>query len=237
MDEHDPHSEHDAPPRPPLPPDATLWQRFRYHARPSIALGIVAVSMLGAVMAYRASLAEEEGSRATNLSGQQEIQREAALLTDNGLVDQDLRVFGRIQEHLLLSEQLRKEARKASGNKAHRLVVDAQQELALARAEQSFLQGAGFDATRGKPTYDAGLARRQAIASDQDLQRLVPEELGKEANATHLRVVKLVGLAAGFIVALFFLTLGEANVGALRRTFVAIGATVAVAAAITAAFV
>src|SRR5204863_227718 len=80
----------------------------RYHARPSIALGIVVVATLGSVMSYRAAIAEQDSARSEHLAAQQEIQRESALSTDNALVDQDLRVFGRIQEHLLLARELRR---------------------------------------------------------------------------------------------------------------------------------
>jgi hypothetical protein len=226
------HDEHGAPERPPLPEDATLWQRFRYHARPSIALGIVLVSVMGAIMSYRASLDEEEGSKAANLSGQQEIQRESALSTDRALVDQDVRVFGRIQEHLLLSRQLLREARSATGADARELYIESQRELALARGEQSFLQAAGLDATHAKPRYDVRLARQQAVASDQDLERLAVDELTEEGEAAHSRVIKLVGLAALFVVSLFFLTLAEANAGAIRRGFVVLGGAVAIGAAL-----
>jgi hypothetical protein len=227
---HGEHEEHDE--RPPLPPDATLLQRFRYHARPSIALGIVVVATLGSIMSYRASLAEQDSARSEHLASQEEIQRESALSTDNQLVDQDVGVFGRLQEHLLLSQQLRRQAGAESGAAAHALLVQASQEVALARAEQTFMQGAGLNAAGSVPRYEARLARQQAIASDQDLERLVPEALAKQANSVHLRSVKLIGLAAMFIVALFFLTLAEANIGGLRRTFVVVGVIVAVLAII-----
>jgi hypothetical protein len=225
---HDEHGGH----RPPPPPGSPWYVLLRYHARPSIALGIVTVATLGSIMSYRAAVAEQESARSEHLAAQQEIQRESALSTDNQLVDQDLRVFGRLQEHLLLARELRRQAENAGGEEAHALDVQAQQEVALARAEQTFLQGAGLNATGDLPTYAARLARQQAIASDQDLERLVPKELAEDAKKVHLRSVKMIGLAAMFIVALFFLTLAEANRGGLRRGFVVVGAVVAVAAII-----
>ena len=193
-------------------------------------MGIVTVATLGSLMSYRAAVAEQESARSEHLAAQQEIQRESALSTDNQLVDQDLRVFGRLQEHLLLARELRRQAGTAHGAEAHALEVQAQQEVALARAEQTFLQGAGLDATGDVPRYAARLARQQAIASDQDLERLVPHELAEDAKRVHLRSVKMIGLAAMFIVALFFLTLAEANVGGLRRGFVVVGGVVGVIA-------
>jgi hypothetical protein len=230
---HDEHAAHEGDEhggRPPLPPDSPLLVRLRYHARPSIALGIVLVATLGSIMSYRAAVAEQESARSEHLAAQQEIQRESALSTDNQLVDQDIRVFGRLEEHLLLARELRRQAVSAGGAQARSLDVQSQQEIALARAEQPFLQGAGLNATGSLPTYAARLARQQAIASDQDLERLVPHELAQDAKKVHLRSVKMIGLAAMFIVALFFLTLAEANVGGLRRGFVVVGALVAVAA-------
>ena len=94
-------------------------------------------------------------------------------------------------------------------------------------------QGAGLNATNiSAPRYETRLARQQAVASDQDLERLVPEELAKDAKHVHLRSVKMIGLAAMFIVALFFLTLAEANIGGLRRWFVSVGVVVAVLAVV-----
>jgi hypothetical protein len=228
---HEGHDEHEG--RPPPPPGSPWYVVLRYHARPSIALGIVVVATLGSIMSYRAATAEQESARSEHLAAQQEIQRESALSTDNALVDQDLRVFGRLQEHLLVARELRRQAANAQGAEAHQLEVQAQQEVALARAGQTFLQGAGFDATNlGTPRYAARLARQQAISTDQDLERLVPHELAQDAKKVHLRSVRMIGLAAMFIVALFFLTLAEANIGGLRRGFVVVGAIVAVVAII-----
>jgi hypothetical protein len=232
---HEGHEEHAE--RPPLPPGSPWLVRLRYHARPSIALGIVLVATLGSIMSYRAAIAEQDSARSEHLAAQQEIERESALSTDNQLVDQDIRVFGRLQEHLLLARELRRQAATTGGASAQSLNVQAQQEVALARAEETFLQGAGLNATGSLPTYAARLARQQAIASDQDLERLVPHELAQDAKRVHLRSVKLIGLAAMFIVALFFLTLAEANVGNLRRGFVVVGALVALAAIVGAAVI
>jgi hypothetical protein len=228
---HEGHEEHGG--RTPPPPGSPWYVVLRYHARPSIALGIVIVAVLGSLMSYRAAIAEQESARSEHLAAQQEIQREQALSTDNALVDQDLRVFGRIQEHLLLARELRRQAANAGGAAAHALDVQAQQEVALARAEQTFLQGAGLDATNlDSPRYASRLARQQAVASDQDLERLVPHQLAEEAKNVHLRSVRMIGLAAMFIVALFFLTLAEANVGGMRRGFVVVGGIVGVLAII-----
>jgi hypothetical protein len=87
------------------------------------------------------------------------------------------------------------------------------------------------------PVYEARLARQQAITSDQDLERLVPEELAKEARTVHLRSVKLIGLAALFVVALFFLTVAEANLGGLRTMFVLAGIAVALVGVVGAVIV
>lgn len=240
-EEHDEHGgheggEHEAR-RPPPPPGSPWYVVLRYHARPSIALGIVLVSVLGSVMSYRAAVAEQESAKSEHLASQQEIQRESALSTDNQLVDQDLRVFGRLQEHLLLARELRREARSAPPAQARALAVQAGQEVALARSEQVFMQGAGLNATGSVPVYEARLARQQAITSDQDLERLVPEELAKEARTVHLRSVKLIGLAALFVVALFFLTVAEANLGGLRTMFVLAGIAVALVGVVGAVIV
>jgi hypothetical protein len=231
--EHDEHSEHDVHGgRTPPPPGSPWYVVLRYHARPSIALGIVIVAVLGSIMSYRAAIAEQESARSEHLAAQQEIQREQALSTDNALVDQDLRAFGRLQEHLLLARELRRQAANTGGEEAHTLQVQAQQEVALARTEQTFLQGAGLDATGDLPRYASRLARQQAIATDQDLERLVPHALAQEAKDVHLRSVRMIGLAAMFIVALFFLTLAEANVGGMRRGFVVVGGIVGTIAVI-----
>lgn len=215
-------------------PPPTGWRAWLYVLRPSIALGIVVVSVLGSLMSYRASLAEQKSARSEKLAAQQEVTREALLSTNNQLVDQDLRIFGRLQQNLLLARELQREAAQLpSGSaQARELAIQAQQELALARAQQSFLQGGGLDATGDLPRYSSRLARQQAIAADQDLQRLTPHALALEAKTVHTRVVKLVGLAALFIAALFFLTLAEATTGGMRRTFVVLGLTVALGAAI-----
>ena len=228
--EHDEQGGHGG--RPPPPPGSPWYVVLRYHARPSIALGIVLVATLGAIMSYRAAVAEQESARSEHLAAQQEIQRESALSTDNQLVDQDLRVFGRLQEHLLLARELRRQAANTGGAQGRSLDVQAQQEVALARAEQTFMQGAGLNATGAQPIYAVRLARQQAIASDQDLERLVPRELAADAKKVHLRSVRMIGLAAMFIVALFFLTLAEANVGGLRRGFVVVGLIIGAAAVV-----
>ncbi|MDQ6775336.1 MAG: hypothetical protein M3071_03740 [Actinomycetota bacterium] len=198
------------------------------------ALGIVIVSILAATMAWRASVADEASGTKEQLAEQNLLQQQELTATDEAAVIHDLGLFDRYEEHVNLAAALQHDAARATPAVARALSVRAQQELQLARSEQSLFEGP-LPTTRrdGSVTYDAAYARSQARVRDIELLDLQPpEQLRTQASTLHEKGVHLTGLAVLFVAALVLLTFAELSGSAVARLFAFSGVGVAVTALI-----
>jgi hypothetical protein len=199
-----------------------------------VAIAIAIVSILGAVVAFNATLTEQD-ARKLDAQGIEDASRQQQIVTDlQATVNQDLRYLVPYQEHIKAAQVLDQQAntlQATDSTSASLLHAQAESERVLARSWQSFFQAAFptvGDAT-APLTYDAGAALQRLENNDSDLQQLRPQALLDQADSTHRESVNLVGLVTLFVAALLFLTLAQFTRPAIRRIFAGAGGLVAVA--------
>ena len=183
------------------------------------AVGIVLVSILAALMAWRASVADESADATRVHAEQNRLAQQQLIASDETMVLHDLQLYERYAEHADLARALEHDG----------LLVRAQAERAAAASQRPLFEGT-FPAIRrdGTASFDAGYARSQARLRDFELLNLhPPEKLEARAEAEHHRGVKLTGLAALFVAAVVLLTFAEISSGAMARLFAVCGGVVA----------
>jgi len=198
------------------------------------ALGIVAVSILTAAMAWRASAADETAGAKEQLATENVFQQQELMASDESSVIHDIGLFDRYEEHLNLARALQRDAAHASGSAARALAVQVQEARGLARDEQPLFEGP-LPTTRpdGSVTFDAAYARSQARLRDFELADLrSPSQLRAQAGVEHERGVRLTGLAVLFVAALVLLTFAELGSPVAARLFAVSGAAVAFTAVV-----
>jgi hypothetical protein len=198
------------------------------------ALGIVAVSILTAAMAWRASAADETAGAKEQLATENVFQQQELMASDESSVIHDIGLFDRYEEHLNLARALQRDAAHASGSAARALAVQVQEARGLARDEQPLFEGP-LPTTRpdGSVTFDAAYARSQARLRDFELADLKsPSQLRAQAGVEHERGVRLTGLAVLFVAALVLLTFAELGSPVAARLFAVSGAAVAFTAVV-----
>ena len=194
-----------------------------------IPLGIVLVSVLAALMGWRASLADETSNRSEELSRQNLVQQQQLVVSDNQAVDTDIRTFSQFAQTSSLAESLRREADTQTGPVRQQLLTEAQADLGIARylGKQINFQNYAFDPTNpsGNPAllttgtyapghpYKADSALQLAENSDPELHGLAPEQLHENAETEKLRAVHFEGVAALFVAVMVLLTVGALITG------------------------
>lgn len=202
-----------------------------------VAIAIAVVSILGAVVAFSATLTEQDALK-LDTQGVEDTSRQQQIVTDlQATVNQDRRYLVPYQEHIKAAQVLDQQATTLEATdpaSASLLHAQAESERVLARSWQSFFQAAFpsvGDAT-APLTYDAGAALQRLENNNADLQQLRPEALLDQADSTHSESVNLVGLVTLFVAALLFLTLAQFTRPGVRRIFAGAGGLVAMAATI-----
>lgn len=215
------------------PPGEKPWANFHTI----VALVIAVVSTLGAIVAYRASLAEINGVELDRQIIQERMQVETELQQRKELIYADVALSARFQQRLLAWHLLEQEAAAAYTQDRHDAAVDdalqAQAELALARAMTPYFRAAMPGLGSADPwdaRYDADAETDRQLADDEALTRLHPEVTGARAESAHQRTRNLVGVEALFITSLFFLTLAEFSSPRVRVWAALTGGIVIVAA-------
>ena len=214
------------------PPGEKAWTNFHTI----VALVIAVASTLGAVVAYRASLAEIDGVELDRRIIQERMQVETELQQKKQMVYEDVALSARFQQHLLAWHLLEEDA--AAAYKEHRrdAAVDsalrAQAELALARSMTPYFRAANptLGDDRWVIRYNADAEIDRQLADDNALIRLHPEVTEARTEAAHLRARNLVGVEALFIASLFFLTLAEFSPPQIQVPSAIVGGAVIVAA-------
>lgn len=197
-----------------------------------VTLLIAAVSIIGAVVAWRASvLAWDSAGRAQEGLIQLTLQQQK-LAEINGGIAQDFRVFVRFQEAVMAYRTLLRQARQVRAQDptlARELETRAKTHLAVARNLNALFHRstADFGDPSGNVEYDPGGNVEFLRSTDLELAGLSPRESLEEAASGHGRVVQLVGIIALLAGALFLLTLGRLTGKSVRGVFAGAGAATA----------
>jgi hypothetical protein len=205
--------------------------RRRYGT--ALAILIAAVSVLGALAAWRAS---ESSIRAADLDEDAMLERAQRLQRIAFLersVEEDLHLFNLYQTHLRSYRLLSRDAQQArlrAPDQAADLLLLAQGELELARSLLPFFQvDAPAYSGSERLEYDQPDVLSHALAEDLELGQLRPETTFRRAREEHRRSVALVLTVMLFVTALFFLTVAQFSDSAWLRPVLGI-AGVAIAA-------
>jgi hypothetical protein len=214
-----------------------------------VAVGIAVMSAVAALAGWRASLADIEAADLGRRLIQEHMQVEARQLQLDTKVYRDESLFARYQEHVLAEQLLEQDAQnvarrarqllehdpqgaggRGEGDIAATLDMQAQAELAVARALTPFfrVRYPQLTATPGLVQYDAKTALRVLRASDTTLRTIHPEQTAELVDAMHRRTWSLYGVAAVFVISVFFLTLAEFGPLPARTTLALAGAVVIV---------
>jgi hypothetical protein len=191
---------------------------------------IVAVSVGAAAMGWQASVADERATNKDEVSRQDLVRLQQLRLEKVQAVDAEIRMFGSLEQHLLLAKELRRDAMRAGGSERHRLASEERVEQAAARSLAAQLTF--FDRERvlkGEP-YNAQVARVTAESSDVDMASLEPTPLRLAARSQRTMGLRLTGLAVLFVMGLVFFTLAAVNQSRRAQMFAGLGATAAVSA-------
>ncbi len=213
-------------------------------------IAIVVVSVFAAVMGWLASVADEHATRSDELSRQDFVSQQSALLSDTQQVDSDLLLFGNYEQYSLLGQRLLVDANKLGGADRQSLAREGQADIEVARGlgsqmsslsyspampDDYSIPGAGGNLQRGG-TYqqgnppDAAAALAYELSNDSSLVTLAPNRLHAQAQAERERGVQLVGVAALFIAGLVFFTFAALSQGLRTVWFSTCGLAVALVA-------
>ena len=179
-------------------------------------------SVFSAVIAWRASVASDRCGRYQSLAVQQQARQEQIERELEATVQQDLRFVTEFQEHCprrTSSSRPRLTAiRPTDSTAADALDLQAQSELALARALKPFFLGAGGVALdeNGTVPYDKAFVLRNLSESNAELRELRTSNVGALANRANAKSIDLIAVAAIVVAALFFLTVAQVSRTRLR---------------------
>jgi hypothetical protein len=219
-----------APPAAAQPPRADAGGRDRFRTR--VAILIAVTSMIGAVVAFRASITSSNASSLDQLATQELVQQEQIEARLQGQVAQDLRLLGRYQQHVKAARLLERDANKVRGRfpeLAERLATQAEGESYLARTMLPLFEVPPTAPDgKGNVSYDCDVVLAQLQAGDPDLAVLDPEQTAADAEAEEQKTLYLVGIAALLVAALFFFTIAQLAKRSTRGIFGVAGALVLV---------
>jgi hypothetical protein len=235
----------ETPPAPATPPNEEVGRKALHEiVHTWIPLGIVLVSVLAAVMGWRASLADERSAHSEELARQDLVQQQQSLVQDNHAIDADVQTFGQFAQYSALAHSLRLDAAKIGGRVGDQLLSEAQADLGIARylGKRIVHQNYAFDpsnptgnpALRSDGTYQPGHPYRAALAldvaenADTALHGLAPEQLHATAESEHARGVDFTGVAALFVSVMVLLTLGAVAKGQAKLWLAGSGAVLGV---------
>jgi hypothetical protein len=174
--------------------------------RLAIAAVIALTSMLGAVAAWRASVASGEAGGADRKGFADTIAREQQQAIITSSLDHTLFQFLRARSYSTQSDKLRRAAGKAAG-------TDASGLQAQSNAYQAVAENIDTTVSEDALAEDGSLALQRAFqiewANASSTQDLDPAPEFAAAEASRTRAERLVGLTALMIAAAFFLTLAQ----------------------------
>lgn len=194
----------------------------------TVSLLITVVSILGAIVAWRASIVSTNASSGDQAATQDLVRQQQIKVQVQAQVDQDLRLFPRYLDHLRGWKTLKKQSvgeQATDPGLATELSSEAQDELSLAR---TLYQSLSVKPVFGTEEYDEEFAVTYLGSFQQELHGLDPDATAAAASDEHDRAVRLVGITALFIASLFFLTLAQVARLTVRHFFAGAGVLVLV---------
>jgi hypothetical protein len=218
----------DRPPPAEAPPVRT--DRFRSW----VGVLIAVVSILGAVVVWRASMESSNASDRTQQGTQQLILQQQKRGSIEAGVARDFRLFMDFQEHVMSWRQLLTQADAADDpTLAAALRAQARQELSAARHIRPLIQNfdrPDYGDADGVVQFDPGVQARALAEADLELTGLRPDLAFADADEGHDRALRLVGIAVLFAAALLFLTFAQVARRGSRGIFAVAGVVVMLAA-------
>ena len=197
-----------------------------------IPLGIAVVSVLAALMGWRAALSDEHATHTEELSRQALVLQQQLLIQDNQAISTDLRTFGQFTQNSALAHSLLQDAGSVGGSGGDELRIEGQADLGIARylGKEIRYQNYSFDPSspNGNPAlrsdgtyapghpYDAAAALATAKNGDTALHGLAPEQLHNDAVSERTDGVDLVGIAALFVGVIVLLTFATVVTGTAK---------------------
>jgi hypothetical protein len=187
---------------------------------------------MSAMVAWRASVASNEET-AAEVRGMQAIAQQLQLEQRlEAYVDQDERLIGRYQEHLVAARELQSaadEVRETDPALADRLDLEAQGRHALARQLSAFFLVAIPDESEdGGVVYDADFVARNLREGTTELREIQPERFLAIADEAGARSTGLIAMVLVLVGSLFILTLAQLVHHPSRLAIAAIGALLGV---------
>jgi len=204
--------------------------RFRAWVRVLIAV----VSILGAVVVWRASMESSNASDRTQQGTQQLILQQQKRGSIEAGVARDFRLFMDFQEHVMGWRQLLTQADAADDPAlAAGLRAQARHELSAARHIRPLIQNfdrPDYGDADGVVQFDPGVQARALAEADLELTGLRPDLAFADADEAHDRSLQMVGIAVLFAAALLFLTFAQVARRGARGIFAVAGVVVMLAA-------
>jgi hypothetical protein len=220
-----------APSADPAPPRT---DRFRSWVGVTIAV----VSILGAVVVWRASVESSNASDLTQQGTQSLILVQQKQSSIEAGVARDFRLFTDFQEHVMDWRLLLKQADKVADDDpdlAAQLRAQARRELSQARHIRPLIQNfdrPDYGDENGVAEFDPERQVRALAGADLELTGLRPAAAFAKADAAHDHALQLVGIAVLFGVALLFLTFAQVARRGARGIFAVAGVAVMLGASL-----
>ncbi|NIO68082.1 MAG: hypothetical protein GTN71_03235 [Anaerolineae bacterium] len=200
-----------------------------------IAIAIALITIIGVLVAWRASMVEGNASESSHRGLIETIKREAAAATDLRYLYQeaDYTLQHIVAQAHIGALQTQAEAMRAQGGEddATAMEMQAVWESETAKALEGF-SPMTTDQTYQKADGSLDLDRRlrEIRSENQDLASLDPSTAFREADRAYLESQLLVGSIIGLTASVFFLSMAEVIRHRLRYLFIAMGVRVFVLA-------
>ncbi|HID64039.1 MAG TPA: hypothetical protein EYP49_15075 [Anaerolineae bacterium] len=193
-----------------------------------IAIAIALITVIGAIVAWRASMVEGNASESSHQGLIETIKREAAAATDLRYLYQeaDYTLQYIVARTHIGALQTQAEAMRAQGNEdeATAMEMQATWESETAKALEGFspmTTEQGYQKADGSLDLDRRL--KEIRSENQDLASLDPSTAFREADRAYLESELLVGSIIGLTASVFFLSMAEVIRRRLRYLFIAMG--------------
>ncbi len=185
---------------------------------------IALVTVFGAVIAWRASLASTAAGDAEQQGLLDTLALEESLAAHETRFYTDMQYFVRYQRHQGLARRLRRDETAARARGETALADDLAQEAELYE-ELAATQTDFFDVSYVGPDGSFNEARYLADLrlNDEKFNSLAPEAVFAEADAYRAQAKRLVGLISLLTVALFFYTLSQITERRVKYPLAALG--------------
>jgi hypothetical protein len=199
---------------------------------------IALVTVFGATIAWRASLAEGTAGDAEQQGLLQTLALEEGLSAHETGLYTHLHYFVRFKEHTELARRLRDDEAAARARGETALADDLAREAEL-HADLAVNLEDFFDVSyvRLDGTYDEARYLADLKRSDGRINGLAPEEAFAEADTYHQKAKQLIGLISLLTGALFFYTLSQITEHRIKYALMVLGSLAFLGVAVRFAFI